>query len=333
VARPEPDFSWQRAHEPRLERTVFADAPAPFGPSWTSPDGDTKESVRFTAEGRLRLRDATSNQVCVLCEGQASVAGNTCRITVDGREVPVAVSKSQGAFGAAGEGHTEHWIWFLASVPTGEHRLRIETEGVIANVPVGIYLRGDVLAPPSSAPFEAGPALPLDRPERIPWSRVLAPLAARPPDTAYTTNAPRRIVRIDGLYLDTLEWGEANAGWGKVQRNRSIMEKPITLDGKVFCRGLGAHAPSRIVYALPPGYGTFAATIGKDREVSGGSVVFVVLLDSREVFRSGIFRNDTPAQEIILPLAKARELVLIVEDAADGVGADHADWADARLLK
>jgi hypothetical protein len=332
-ACPEPDFSWEPAYEARLERTVFADAPAPFGPSWTSPDGDQKESVRFTVEGRLRLRDATSNQVCVLCEGQVSVAGNTCRITVDGKEVAVAVSKSQGAFGAAGEGQTEHWIWFLASVPTGEHRLRIETEGVVAHLPVGVYLCGDVPAPLSSAPFEDGPAFPLYRPERVPWSRVLAPLAARPLDTAHTTNAPRRIVRIDGVYLDTLEWGEATAGWGKVQRNRSIMQKPITLDGKVFYRGLGAHALSHIVYALPPGYGAFVATIGKDQEVSGGSVVFVVLLDSREVFRSGIFRNDTPSQEITVPLAKARELVLIVEDAADGVGADHADWADARLLK
>jgi hypothetical protein len=289
--------------------------------------------VRFITEGDLRLGNATASQVCVLCEGDVSVAQNTCQITVDGQEVGVAVSKSQGSFGAAGEGHVEHWSWFLAKVPSGEHHLRLETAGFVAKLPIGIYLRGDVSAPSPPAPFDGGPAFPLYRPERVPWSRVLAPLKARAPAPAATIKAPRRIVKIDGIFLDVLDWSEATAGWGKVQRNRSIMEKPMTLGGRVFHRGLGAHAASRIRFALPTGYATFAATLGKDQEVVGGSVVFVVLLDGREVFRSGVFRNDTPPREISVPLGAAKELTLKVEDAGDGVGADHADWADARLLK
>ncbi len=312
---------------------MFEDSPAPFGPSWTSPDGDQKELVRFIAEGDLRLRDATGSQVCVLCEGDVSVAQNRCKVIVDGQEVAVAVSQSQGSFGAAGEGFAEHWIWFLANVPAGEHHLRIETEGSALKAPMGIYLRGDAPALSAPAPFDGGPAFPLYRPERVPWSRVLLPLAARASAPATTTQAPRRIVKINGIFLDTLEWSEATAGWGKVQRNRSIMEKPMTLAGKTYYRGLGAHAASRVRYALPAGYATFAATLGKDQEVVGGSVVFVVQLDGREVFRSGVFRNDTAPREIILPLGNAKELVLKVEDAGDGVGADHADWADARLLK
>ena len=106
----------------------------------------------------------------------------------------------------------------------------------------------------------------------------------------------------------------------------------MTLGGKTFSRGLGAHAVSRILYSLPERYGTFAATIGKDQEVSGGSVVFVVQADGREVFRSGVFRNDTPPQQISVPLAGASKLALIVEAAGDDIMADHADWADARLL-
>ena len=37
---------------------------------------------------------------------------------VDGRDAAVSISKSQGAFGAAGEGNLEHWIWFLTGVPS-----------------------------------------------------------------------------------------------------------------------------------------------------------------------------------------------------------------------
>jgi len=143
----------------------------------------------------------------------------------------------------------------------------------------------------------------------------------------------RRIVRINGTYLDALDWSEASAGWGHVQRNRSIMEKPMTLGGRTFPRGLGAHARSRIVYRIPEGFATLAATIGKDQEVTGGSVVFVVEADGQEAFRSAVFRHETPAQEIHVPIAGVTRLALIVEDAGDDIMADHADWAEARLLR
>jgi hypothetical protein len=56
--------------------------------------------------------------------------------------------------------------------------LRIEAEGVVSNLPIGVFLRGDLPAPPPAAPFDAGPAFPLYRPERVPCSRTLVPLAA-----------------------------------------------------------------------------------------------------------------------------------------------------------
>ncbi len=100
-----------------------------------------------------------------------------------------------------------------------------------------------------------------------------------------------------------------------------------------FFRGIGTHAASRIAYALSPGFTSFAATIGKDQEVAGGSVVFAVEADGNEIFRSAVFRNDTPAQHISLPIPGVKRLALIVEDAGDNIMADHADWADARLLR
>jgi hypothetical protein len=111
------------------------------------------------------------------------------------------------------------------------------------------------------------------------------------------------------------------------------MEKPLTLGGKTYLRGIGAHAASRIAYELPPGFSTFAATIGKDQEVAGGSVVFAVEADGKEVFRSAVFRNDTPPQQISIAIVGAKRLTLIVDEAGDNNGADHADWADARLLR
>ncbi|HNQ88009.1 MAG TPA: NPCBM/NEW2 domain-containing protein [Verrucomicrobiota bacterium] len=211
---------------------------------------------------------------------------------------------------------------------------RIEVSGPALHCPAGVFLRGDVTAPTPSEPLVVdGPAFPAYRANRVPWSRLLVPISARKADSANTRTAMRRIVRIDGIYLDALDWTEASTGWGQAQRNRSIMEKPMTLSGRPFVRGIGAHAVSRIVYSVPEGFATFAATIGKDQEVSGGSVVFVVEADGKEVFRSAVFRNETPVQEISVPIVGVKRLALIVADAGDNIMADHADWAEARLLR
>jgi hypothetical protein len=330
---PEPAVTWKPSGEPQVEKVVFAADPPAFGPSWTSPDGNAESRTSLVAEGRLSVRESLDAQLCVLAEGDPSVCESACRIVLDGRDAAVSISKSQGSFGAAGEGWKEHWIWFLADVPNGEHEARIELTGPGAGARAGVFLRGGAAVPRPTAPFDSGPAFPLYRPDRRPWSRVLVPPAARSADPVRTRTAARRIVRIDGTYLDALDWVEASAGWGKVRRNRSIMEKPMTLGGKTYLRGIGAHALSRIAYKIPEGHRTFAATIGKDQEVPGGSVTFAVQADGKEVFRSGVFRNDTPPQEISLPIAGAKTLALIVEDAGDGIGADHGDWADARLLR
>jgi hypothetical protein len=334
TARPAPKVDWRPSDQPRIECTIFAPDPPALGPSWTSPDGAQERRSSFVAEGRLSVSNAIEAQLCVLCEGDPAVAENTCQIIVDGHDSTVSISKSQGAFGAAGEGNLEHWIWFLTDVPIGEHEVRIEVSGPALQHPAGVFLRGDVAAPAISAPrFDDGPVFPSYRAGRIPWSRVLVPLAARQVDASRTRSAVRKLLRIDGIYLDTLDWAEASTGWGQAQRNRSIMEKPLTLHGKAFPRGIGAHAASRIVYALPPGFIAFAATIGKDQEVAGGSVVFVVEADGKEAFRSAVFRNDTAAQQISIPIPGVKRLALIVEDAGDNILADHADWAEARLLR
>lgn len=331
--RATPEVHWKTSAEPKIENVVFGPDPPAFGPSWSSPDGARDTRMTFLVDGNLALANAVNSQLCVLCEGDPAVAENSCRIAIDNADAEITVSKSQGAFGASGVGWKEHWIWFLAEVPTGKHEVHVEVSGPALGTPIGIFLRGDTDSSSSASPFDDGPAFPLYRADRAPWSRVLVPLAARQPGAAPVQAVPRRIVKIDGVYLDTINWSEATAGWGKVRRNLSIMEKPMTLGGRIMHRGIGAHAPSRVTYALPEGYSTFAALIGKDQEVSGGSVVFVVETDGRECFRSGLFRNDTPPQAISVSIAGAKQLTLKVENGGDDFGADHADWAEARLLK
>ncbi|MCQ6557365.1 NPCBM/NEW2 domain-containing protein [Paenibacillus mendelii] len=139
-------------------------------------------------------------------------------------------------------------------------------------------------------------------------------------------------------YVSDLEWSSATTGWGRVRKDLSIGGNVLTLyDGKgshSYDKGIGTHAQSEIKYAIGgKGYKRFTATVGVDQENSGGSVVFQVWADGVKLFDSGIMSNKTPAKQVDVSLSGRSELKLVALDAGDGQASDHADWADAKLLK
>lgn len=332
LARPQPRVDWRPAAGPTIERVRFSsDVPA-FGPSWTTPVGESEELVRFAASGNVRIDDATDAELCVLAEGTAELASSLCRLTVDGARVTPSMVSSVGAFAASGAPPEEYWTWFLAPLHAGASEISMEMLAPSTPASFGLYVRGYTRAGTSLAPTE-GPAFPTYQPDCASWSRTLVPLTPLAVDDVAARVVPRPIERIDGVYADALDWSEAAAGWGEVRRNASVMEQTMRLGGRSFLRGLGTHAPSRIVFSVPEGCVFFAATIGKDQEVPGGSVVFVVQADGHECYRSPVMSNATAPTDIHIPVAGVDTLTLLVEDAGDGIAADHADWAEARFLR
>jgi hypothetical protein len=118
-----------------------------------------------------------------------------------------------------------------------------------------------------------------------------------------------------------------------IERDRSVMGNKLTLgDGQVYHKGLGMHAAASIAYPVGR-YDVFAATIGIDRETDGrGDCVFVVKVDGTEKLRRRMTGADKP-HDIRVPITGARRLELIVEPGENLDIADHADWADARLIR
>ncbi len=116
--------------------------------------------------------------------------------------------------------------------------------------------------------------------------------------------------------------------------DRSASDGPISLSGRVYRKGIGVHARSVLEYEAAGQYETFAATIGIDDAVRPrGLVSFQVLGDGRELFNSGPISGRDEARPVSIDLSGVRLLTLIV-DFADGLDlSDHADWADARLIK
>jgi hypothetical protein len=117
------------------------------------------------------------------------------------------------------------------------------------------------------------------------------------------------------------------------RNDRSVEGNTLTLSGVSYDKGLGVAPSSRLVYALDGQVDVFAATIGIDAETGGrGDCVFAVLGDGKELFRLQV-RGKDPAHKLRLDVRGVKQLELIVEPGEDLDLGDHADWADACLIR
>ena len=118
------------------------------------------------------------------------------------------------------------------------------------------------------------------------------------------------------------------------QRDRSVLGNVLALRGQVFRKGLGAHSRSELTYSLEGKFRRFESVVGIDDETAGqGSVVFRVLLDSQPAWESKPLTGSSAPQRVQLDVTRARQITLVVDFGALGDVQDHADWAEARLVR
>ncbi len=139
-------------------------------------------------------------------------------------------------------------------------------------------------------------------------------------------------------YLSDVTAVSSVNGWGPVEKDRSNGDlapgdgNVLTLAGKAYAKGLGAHGNSDIRFALHAACSTFQAAVGVDDEVGpNGSIVFQVWSDGVKLFDSGTMTGSSATQNVAVSLAGRTELALVIVDGADGNASDHGDWADAKV--
>ena len=142
-------------------------------------------------------------------------------------------------------------------------------------------------------------------------------------------------------WASDLRWAAEKNGYGPVERDMSNGGipagdgKPLTVNGVVYPKGLGAHAPSEIVFYLGGRCTTFAADVGVDdeREATNkqGSATFEVYADGAKVASTGVRTWQDPAVPLSAGLGGAQYLRLVVTDGGDGNAYDRSDWAAAHL--
>ena len=149
----------------------------------------------------------------------------------------------------------------------------------------------------------------------------------------------RRVSVADSLYLikaspakkPVLGWMPAGRQWADLNGSVKLLTS-IDRDGRAYKQSLYAEAPSELTYTLPGGYTTFAAAAGLGAERTDDAVIFKVLVDGVETFKSPLYRIGQPILPVVVDIKGARELKLVVEDPAGNISA-YAWWGEARLLR
>jgi len=141
-----------------------------------------------------------------------------------------------------------------------------------------------------------------------------------------------------GVFVSDLPWVKAEAGSDQVHRNENYLGKPLSINGKVYRKGIWTHSfndghPADIVVDISgKGYGAFAADAGLDDASGGGSVQFQVFVDGKLAAESPVMK-PREMHPFRIDVSGAKQLTLRVLNGGDGYNSDHAVWGLSRLIK
>jgi hypothetical protein len=159
---------------------------------------------------------------------------------------------------------------------------------------------------------------------------LLALLQPPAPQSLATIPANQKEVSVSGL-----QFVKESVGWGRPLRDQVLVEDVgscfLQVDGQFFDRGLFAHAPSNYSLNLDGQWKRFKTGYGL-QDGHAGSVVFVILGDERELFRSERIINHR-LHSIDVDIQGIKRLELVVEDAADGANSDWGVWISPTLKR
>ncbi len=307
-----------------LQQVTFEDSKDVRGPNWTSLLGEAASAVRVTLDADVTV-SAPAGELLILCEGEKSPATPIGQVLINGQPVATTPLFSDTGWSATLLPKHEHWTFVRVPLQRGENRITGELYASSDSSTISAWLWAT--KPGSSSSYPAT----LPQPEIISLDSAVL-IASTKVDSLPVAEhrMPRPVERIDGVYLDRLEPASVSQGWGQLQRNQSVWEKPMVVGGTPFTRGLGTHAPSKLVYALDGKYRRFQSWAGADGNTSP-TVTFEVWIDGAKKWETGLITRDSPPQRVDLDITGAKTLELIVGSSGD-LGADHADWADAKLL-
>ena len=116
--------------------------------------------------------------------------------------------------------------------------------------------------------------------------------------------------------------------------DRTVEGHYFRLGGQTYDRGLGTQSTTFLVYRALPGDRRFQALVGVDERAGPlGSVVFRVLVDGKERFKTPPLTDHDAPRPLDVDLTGAKYFILATEFGDRGDVRDLADWVEARVIR
>lgn len=148
------------------------------------------------------------------------------------------------------------------------------------------------------------------------------------------------VLNGQAIYLSQLEPGQVVektilAPEQRYRMNQNCQGNKISVAGNLYAWGIGVHANSSLTFDIGGKWSGFESVIGIDDQVGdGGSVVFSVVGDGKELYKSPVLRGGATAPTVIRISVKGVKKLTLTVDATDDLDlGDVANWAGAKLTR
>ncbi len=148
------------------------------------------------------------------------------------------------------------------------------------------------------------------------------------------------VLNGQAIYLSQLVPSEVNektilTPQQRYRMNLNCQGNPLSVRGQLYAWGIGVHADSSLTFGIGGNWSKFESTIGiDDASGDGGSVVFTVSGDGRQLYRSDVLHGSADTPEVISVVVKGIKQLTLKVDATDDLDlGDVANWAGARLVR
>lgn len=301
-----------------------------YGADYTRLLPHKGDHLKVTMNGNIRLVDSGRYEILALAEDSQPVDIPVYDFKVNGVSLEPAIISSETGWAAGGGADKEHWVWLIVPLQSNVNNINasIILAGATGKLSAWVVRRDKI--PWTPLKKVTGSTIPPPEERYLGAANLCRYLSLNGNHTIVQGESPMR--RINGIYLDTLKPVSATQGWGTLHFNQSVTGGPLCIHGVIYRRGLGTHAISRIIYDLDGKYSKFEAWAGPD-QATMATITMEVRVDGKTAWKSGLLSHDSPAQRVDVDVRGAGRLDLIVGDGGDGIDGDHADWADAILVK
>ena len=108
----------------------------------------------------------------------------------------------------------------------------------------------------------------------------------------------------------------------------------LSIAGRRYPWGVGVHANSKLTFDLHKKFKQFKAEVGIDSLMGRrGSVVFIVMGDGKEIYKSPVVKGEQPPLSIEVSTEGVDKISLVVTDGGDLDMGDAANWVSARVIR